>query len=384
MDIGIIGLGGAGRAHFQRFRRNPAVRRIVGYDIRPEAAAEAGCESAGSLEELLAQVDAVSICTPDHLHLEGIIAALQAGRHVLVEKPMVASHEEAQALGPIVRSFPHLVFAVHHQMRHAPAFERAKSLIDEGAIGRPFYIEANYWHDMSGRSTMFDDWRMTHGQSLIFGHGCHPLDLIMHLAGEEPLVHATYLLKVGFDDYRAQYTSATTTMQFAGGLVAKTHVNSCCAYPQYNNLIVLGDKGSYVDGFLYRDGRFTRQAGFFRPGQSHVALNIVNLRIPRSLVSFSLNLYLRTIDVLWRAWVAVMNPIANRLMSHPDFGFRHYPMTVYNHDGACQTMVDNFVAAVQGREGVLVGFQDAARVIALCEAAEADGLRRMEDARQAH
>ena len=117
MDIGIIGLGGAGRAHFQRFRRNPAVRRIVGYDIRPEAAAEAGCESAGSLEELLAQVDAVSICTPDHLHLEGIIAALQAGRHVLVEKPMVASHEEAQALGPIVRSFPHLVFAVHHQMR---------------------------------------------------------------------------------------------------------------------------------------------------------------------------------------------------------------------------------------------------------------------------
>ena len=383
MDIGILGLGGAGRAHFQRFRRNPAVRRIVGYDIRPEAAAEAGCEAADSLEELLTQVDAVSICTPDHLHLEGIIAALQAGRHVLVEKPMVASHEEAQALGPIVRSFPHLVFAVHHQMRHAPAFERAKSLIDEGAIGRPFYIEANYWHDMSGRSTMFDDWRMTHGQSLIFGHGCHPLDLIMHLAGEKPLAHATYLSKVGFDDYRAQYTSATTTMQFAGGLVAKTHVNSCCAYPQYNNLIVLGDKGSYVDGFLYRDGRFTRQAGFFRQGQSHVALNIVNLRIPRSLVSFSLNLYLRTIDVLWRAWVAVMNPIANRLMSHPDFGFRHYPMTVYNHDGACQTMVDNFVAAIQGREGVLVGFEDAARVIALCEAAEADGLRRMQDARQA-
>ena len=102
MDIGIIGLGGAGRAHFQRFRRNPAVRRIVGYDIRPEAAAEAGCESAGSLEELLAQVNAVSICTPDHLHLEGIIAALQAGRHVLVEKPMVASHEEPKRW---VRSF---------------------------------------------------------------------------------------------------------------------------------------------------------------------------------------------------------------------------------------------------------------------------------------
>ena len=95
MDIGIIGLGGAGRAHFQRFRRNPAVRRIVGYDIRPEAAAEAGCESAGSLEELLAQVDAVSICTPDHLHLEGIIAALQASPPLSKRRSCCASVSRA-------------------------------------------------------------------------------------------------------------------------------------------------------------------------------------------------------------------------------------------------------------------------------------------------
>lgn len=296
---------------------------------------------------------------------------------------MVASHAEAMALEPVLRAHPQLVFAVHHQMRHAPAFERARDLLDSGALGRPYYIEANYWHDMSGRSTMFDDWRMTHGQSLIFGHACHPLDLIMHLADGEPLDHSTHLSKVGFDDYAAEYTSATTIMAFPDGLVAKTHVNSCCVYPQYNNLIVLGDKGSYIDGVVFRDGRFRQDAGFFRPGQPDVGLNIVSMRIPPALLSLAFNAYLRTISLAHRAWFVLMNPIARRMMSYPDFGFRHYPMTVYNHDGACQTMVDNFVDAVQGKTKVLVGFDAAARVIKLCEAAESDGLARLAALRHA-
>lgn len=350
------------------------MQRIIGYDPRPGAASDAGCEEASSLEELLSVVDAVSICTPDHLHLEGIVAALRAGVHVLVEKPMVASHAEAVELGALLEGHPRQVFAVHHQMRHAPAFEHAAALLASGELGRPLYMEANYWHDMQHRSTMFDDWRMKHGQSLIFGHACHPLDLLMHLAGGEPAAHSTYLSKVGFEGY-ADYTSATTIMQFPGGLVGKMHVNSCGVYPQYNNLIVLGEKGSYVDGVLFRDGKFRQVAGFFPRGNSHVSLNVVSVRMPQWLVSLAFNVYLRSISGLWRAWAAIMNPIANRLMSHPDFGFRHYPMTVYNHDAACQRMVDNFVAAVQGREDVLVGFEDAARVIRLCEATEADGFR---------
>jgi len=61
-------------------------------------------------------------------------------------------------------------------------------------------------------------------------------------------------------------------------------------------------------------------------------------------------------------------------MKHPDFGFRQYPLTVYNHDRACQVIIDNFVAAALGREEILVGYEDAARVIKLCEETEADGL----------
>lgn len=366
MDVGIIGLGGAGRAHAHRFRRDPAVRAIIGFDIKPIPGGIKGVDIVGSLDELLARCDAVSICTPDHLHLEGIVQCLGAGKHVLVEKPMVASHEEALALRVVLDEHPGLVFGVHHQMRYAPPFRKAAELINSGTLGKVYYLEANYWHNMKGRSTRFDNWRMEQGQSLIFGHSCHPLDLLMHLVGSAPESHETYLSKIGYADYAAQYTSATTLMKFPGNVVAKSHVNSCCEYPQYNNLIVLGDKASYVDGILYENGRFTQASDFFGDGSSDVALNVVDIKIPRRLVSLAFNVYLRT-----------FNWLSNRLMSHPDFGFRHYPLTVYNHDGACQSIVDNFVEAVQGKAGILVGYDDATRVIKLCEEAERDGLANM-------
>ena len=364
IDIGIIGLGGAGRAHAQRFRRNGSVGRILGYDIKETGVAIEGVERVSSLNELLAGSSAISICTPDHLHLEGIVAGLGAGKHVLVEKPMVASHREAIELGTVLARHPDLVFGVHHQMRYAAPFRKAAELIASGALGKVYYMEANYWHNMKDRSVKFDNWRMTQGQSLVFGHSCHPLDLLMHLAGSAPESHTTYVSKIGFDDYSAAYTSVTTMLNFPGNIIAKSHVNSCCEFPQLNDLTVLGDQGSYVDGVLFKDGRFSQVSDFFGTGPSGLALNVVDIKIPRRLVSLAFNVYLRT-----------FNWLSNRLMSHPDFGFRKYPLTVYNHDGACQVIVDNFVAAIQGREPVLVGYGDATRVIKLCEDAELDGLR---------
>lgn len=381
IDIGIIGLGGAGRAHARRFRRNKSVRRIVGFDIKPVVVD--GVEQVSDLETLLAQVDVVSICTPDHLHLQDIIRCMEAGKHVLVEKPMVASHAEALALEQHLRMHPDLIFGVHHQMRHTPAFQKARELIASGALGKVFYLEANYWHDMKARSTMFDNWRMEHGQSLIFGHSCHPLDLLMHLLDGEPISHTTYVSKIGFSEYATPYTSATTTMRFAGDVIAKSHVNSCCEFPQFNNLMVLGDRGTYIDGILYKDGKFKQVSDFFGKGSASLAVNVVDIKIPTRLVSFVFNAYLRTVNALLNAYLGTFNRLAKRLMSHPDFAFRQYPLTVYNHDGACQVMIDNFVAAVEGREPILVGYADAARVIKLCEDAELDGLRNQGEARAA-
>ena len=365
VKIGIIGFGGAGRAHARRFRRNKNVGEIYCYDIKKPDRQIEDERFVDSLDALFASVDAVSICTPDHLHYSDIVRSLEAGKHVLAEKPMVASSAEAARLREQLLRFPQLVFGVHHQMREAAPFRKAAELARAGALGKIFYVEANYWHDMRDRSSKFDNWRMETGQSLIFGHACHPLDLLMHVIGGEPESHATYLSKNAFGEYLAEYTSATTLMKFADGVVAKCHVNSCCAFPQFNNLIVMGDRGTYIDGILYDGRRFRQVSDFFSDGQSEASVNVVDVKLPRRLVSIVFGTYLRT-----------FNWIANRLMSHPDFGFRQFPLTVYNHDGACQAIIDNFVQAVLGKEKILIGLDDAERVIRLCESTEVDGLAR--------
>ena len=362
MNIGIVGLGGAGRAHIRRFRRNPAVTEIFGYDPKYPHSGVDGVQLLPSLDALLKEVDAVSICTPDHQHYSDICDCLQAKVHVLVEKPMVASLEDALKLADVLKKSPGLVFGVHHQMRHTPAFRRAYELIRDGTLGQVFYIESNYWHDMKPRNAMYDDWRITDGQSLIYGHACHTFDLIMNLVGSAPTDHHTLL---SGPDTRHGYTSATTIFSFGPGVTAKSHVNSDCVYPQLNDLVVLGSKASYVDGVLYRSGKFTQESDFFGAGDRRLGLNVVSIRIPQRLIAFC-----------FKSYLAVFNWISNRLMSNPDFGFRRFPLTAYNHDSACQAIVDNFVDSVRGDAAVFVGYEDAVRVIELCERAEQDGLQR--------
>jgi len=371
ISIGILGLGGAGRAHARRLRRNAGVGRIVGFDTKPVT--DSGVEVVSSLNEMLASVDCVSICTPDHEHFPDIVRCLEANKHVLVEKPMVKSHAEALALRPHLERYPNLVFGVHHQMRYAPAFAKARELISDGTLGKLFYVEANYWHDMTERAGRFDDWRMKTPQSLLFGHACHPFDLLMWLCDGAPQQHKTYLSKRGFAEYASPYTSSTTIFRFDGDVIGKSHINSFCKFPQLNNLVLLGDEGTYIDGILYREGRFEQVSDFFGEGKSYAEPNIAEMRFSGRALSLGFRAYMEALSAGLRAYMNVMNELTARVMRHPDYGFRQTPFSVYNHDQACQVVIDNFVDAVLGRAEVLVNYEEATRVIKLCEETEADG-----------
>jgi predicted dehydrogenase len=376
INVGVIGLGGAGRAHVRRLNRNPHVKQVFGYDIRTITDID-DVVVVESAEELFKNVDAVTICTPDQDHLNYIILALKAGKHVLTEKPMTASLAQAKKLKPYLKRYSKLIFGVHHQMRCTPAFLKAKEVIKKGTLGKLFYIEANYWHDMRDRAGQFDNWRQQTGQSLIFAHGCHPLDLLMHLTGETPIKHNTFLSKNSFKEYRAPYTSATTLLQFPGKFTGKVHINSSAIYPQVYDLVILGEKGSYIDGVLYTANKgFRQMAGFFGDNDwLHTEMIITKIGIPRKLLSFLINFYMRTLNALTHLFVRLGSNLSLKIMREADFGFRRWPFTAYNHDFACQYIIDNFVASVLGKEKIIAGYDDATRVIALCEEVEKEGLQ---------
>lgn len=377
--VGVIGLGGAGRAHARRLNRNPHVERVFGFDPKPVTGIK-DVAIVSSYKELLNNVDAVTICTPDRLHFDYIVKSLRAGKHVLAEKPMVANLAEAKQLGQYIKRYSKLVFGVHHQMRCAPAFLRARELIKQGKLGKLFYMEANYWHDMRERSSKFDDWRQKDGQSLIFGHGCHPLDLLMHLINVKPLEYSAYLSKNSFSKYNTKYTSATILLKFPDNIVGKVHVNSSCVYPQVYDLILMGDKGTYIDGVLYTaDKGFRQIADFFGDNDWFNTEMIINkIAIPRIILSLMINIYMRALSNITNLFIRFFSKLSLLFMKEADFGFRRFPFTVYNHDYSCQYVIDNFISTVLGKEKIITGYEEALRVIALCEEVEKEGLANLD------
>src|SRR5438270_10345024 len=102
------------------------------------AAAQLGIPKAyGSYEELLAdpEIDAIYNPLPNHLHVPWSIKALQAGKHVLCEKPIALTAAEAETLAGVARQYPHLKVMEAFMYRFHPQWQRARQLVLEGGVG---------------------------------------------------------------------------------------------------------------------------------------------------------------------------------------------------------------------------------------------------------
>ena len=140
--VAILGAG-IGAQHLTGFQALPeryAVSHICDLDAgRGQALAEAAQAAwTGDLEVVLADpsVDLVDICLPPHLHFEVAKRALEAGKHVICEKPLTASLAEADALADVIRQSGREVFPVF-QYRFGPGLTALRALIDAGIDGRP-------------------------------------------------------------------------------------------------------------------------------------------------------------------------------------------------------------------------------------------------------
>jgi len=198
----MIGYAFMGRAHSQAWRTVgaafdvPAVERrvVVGRDEQAvaEAAQHLGWQEhttdwrAAITRE---DVDIVDICTPGFLHAEIAIAALEAGKHVLCEKPLANNGEEAAAMVEAARAARTRgqVAALGHTYRRVPALRRARDLVAEGRLGRILQVRASYLQDWLVDESAGMSWRLraeTAGSGALGDIGSHAIDQIQFVTGQ--------------------------------------------------------------------------------------------------------------------------------------------------------------------------------------------------------
>ena len=133
-------------------------------------------------------VDVVCVYSPDHLHAEHCIAAMEAGKHVICTKPMVTTLDDAKKLVALTRE-KKVKFLVGQTMRFDRQFQSARKLFDDGDLGDLIALESYYLHDMR---PVFDftPWRLTAPQDFMFGGCVHSIDVIRAFGGDVETVHA--------------------------------------------------------------------------------------------------------------------------------------------------------------------------------------------------
>lgn len=133
------------------------------------------------------RVDVVSITTPNGTHREMAEAALKAGKHVWLEKPMAQSLEDAEALAALAAERPEQITILGYNYLRSPAFQEAVRLIKSGTIGDPREVHAVYHEDYCGDPEKPWSWRDTAaegGLGALGDLGCHLVAHLMALMGE--------------------------------------------------------------------------------------------------------------------------------------------------------------------------------------------------------
>lgn len=182
----LIGYGGAGGWHIEKVRQLKELIDVRGiYDIDPHKSAAAeknGLTAYESLEQLLADpsVDFITVAIPNDVHKPVCLRALQAGKHVICEKPVALSSGELEEMIAAAEQNG-VLFSVHHNRRWDEDYLAAKKLYEENTLGRVFNIESR----VHGSRGIPGDWRnqKEKGGGMVLDWGVHLFDQLLMLTG---------------------------------------------------------------------------------------------------------------------------------------------------------------------------------------------------------
>ncbi len=259
--VGIIGYGWAATAHIDAINGTDQGEVVAVYSSRELDDAELSAAHGGSIkaytdiDAMLADdnIDVIDITSYPNQHRDQAIAAANAGKHLILEKPLALTWEDCRAIEAAVKE-NNVQACVCFELRHVSQFQTTKKMLDEGLIGEVHYAEVDYYHGIGPWYGQYR-WNTTveNGGSSLLSAGCHALDAMMMCMGsdvEEVMTYSTTSKNEIFQKY--EYATTTTSIiKFSDGRVGKVASVIDCLQPYYFHTHLCGSEGSMLDNKLY-------------------------------------------------------------------------------------------------------------------------------------
>ena len=262
--VGLVGCGGNGTAFMKNYMDCPTSELIAICDLSPERLQTAGdklnvAKRYTSVDEMLAKeaLDCVSIHTSDPFHREPFVKAMDAGKHVFVEKPFGNTVEDVEAMVAAARRSNKKTM-VGQILRFNPFFAKIKELADSGALGRIFYLGADYIHNLFGQGApqRFNqyigmNWYLER-EIPIVGGGVHQFDLLRWYTRSNAVEVAGYGNSIAFPAMKNPDCQAAVFKMESGAVAKVTALYGPVGpRPELCNMEVYGTKGTVRGGKLY-------------------------------------------------------------------------------------------------------------------------------------
>ncbi len=246
VKIGVIGVGTIGMVHATALASSP-MAELVGIadlndELRERTAKDLGTTGYADYQQLIRApgIQVVSICTPDHLHLKPVLDCMEAGLHIILEKPLATTLSEAEQIAARARGYDKQ-FMIAYIVRFDPRYALAKEAVDKGEIGEIVHMSA--LRNTSPLSPRYLKGRV----SLAFFIGVHDLDQLMWM-NPSPIerVYAEsrgMIVKqeTGVDD------TMLSVLRFKNGVIAQMNHSWACPVNRearlQSRLDIVGTKG---------------------------------------------------------------------------------------------------------------------------------------------
>jgi predicted dehydrogenase len=262
LSVGVVGTGLVGAAHIDNWQQVEGAE-VVAVGSRSKQRAQQvvethGLSNAEAYDDYHAMLnhrglDVVCLCTPHYQHPEETIAAAQAGKHVVIEKPVALNSSDLKRMLAAVKEAGVLT-SVCFELQWIGSFRNTRAMVQRGDLGELFYSEAAYNHGIK-REEIPGQFAWGHhtierGGSAMLTAGCHAVDAVLYLMDDRARQVSAFghTSSVNADGYE-YHPNAAAIMQMESGRIGKASVTLESEGPYHFPVVIKGTEGTVVDQY---------------------------------------------------------------------------------------------------------------------------------------